>query len=308
MRLSAICSAVAALVLAAPAAAQQRDSDDIIVTAPELEEAARAFAREVSAPPSREDQLARFEDRICPGVVGMGARQGQFLVDRIAQRALQLDLEVGEPNCQANVLVLVTADASTAARAIVEEQRYLMANYGVRENLNTRGSEALQDFVDTPRPVRWWHVSQTETAEGDVLGHTNPYGRMTSSTMQEFRGAEVIRPSMNNFGRLSRPTLQAVRNVVVIVDAQRVGQVRLDALADYIAMVALAQTEPGADTAGYDTILNLFGDVPSGQAGMTAWDLAYLEGLYAGRGNQLDANWQSRTIARRMREDLTTQE
>lgn len=306
MRSGLIVGALAALMLASPAEAQ-RDNDDIIVTAPELEAAARAFAREVSAPPAREDQLSRFEARVCPGVVGLGQRQGQFLVDRIAQRALQLDLPIGQPGCKANVLVLVSGDAGAVARAIVEEQQYLMANYGIQENLSTRGAEALVDFVETPRPVRWWHVSQTQTADGDVLGHTNPYGRTLSPTTQEFRGAEVTRPSMLDFGRLGRPTLQALRNVVVIVDAERVGAVRLDALADYIAMVALAQTEPGADTSGYDTILNLFGDTPAGETGMTNWDLAYLQGLYAGRGNQLNTDWQARTIARRMRDDLTTE-
>lgn len=304
MRLGAICGALAALLLTTPAQAQ-RDNDDIIVTAPELEEAARAFAREVAAPPAREDQLSRFEGRVCPGVLGLNARQGQFVVDRIAQRALQLNLQVGEPGCKANILVIVTADPSSAARALAEEQQFLMANYGLQENLSTRGTEALADFVETARPVRWWHVSQTETADGEVLGHTNPYGRVISPTEQEFRGVEVSRPSMANFGRLSRSTLQAMRNVVAIVDARSASAVRLDALADYIAMVSFAQTEPGADTAGYDTILNLFSATPSGQNGMTDWDLAYLQGLYTGRGNQIDADAQNRTIARRMRDDLT---
>lgn len=307
MRLKAWALFVAVIACAPMAAAQQSDEDDIVVTAPVIEEAARTFAREVSAPPSREDQLARFENRVCPGVVGLGQRQAQFMVDRIAQRALEIDLEVGRPGCKANVLVLVTADGASAARSIVEEQEYLMASDNLRENLNTRGDDALQDFIATSRPVRWWHVAQTETTDGDVLGHTNPYGRTRSTNMQEFRGAEVTRPSGSNFGRLSRRTLQAMRNVVVIIDTQRVGDVRLDALADYVAMVALAQTEPGADTAGYDTILNLFSETRDGQSGMTEWDLAYLQGLYTGRGNALDSTWQSRTIARRMRDDLTSE-
>lgn len=306
MRVGMITGAMCALLLATPAHAQRQDEDDIVVTAPELEEAARAFAREVSTPPARENQLARFEQSICPGVVGLGARQGQYIVDRIAQRALQVELQVGEPGCQANVLVIVTPDAAAAARALAQEELYLMANYGVRENLSTRGAEALTDFVETSRPVRWWHVSQTETADGDVLGHTNPYGRPTGMFSQDFRGAEVTRPQLSNFGRLARTTQQAVRNVVVIVDAQQSAHVRLDALADYIAMVALAQTDPRADTSSYDTILNLFGDVASESAGLTEWDLAYLQGVYAGRGNQLDSGAQTRTIARRMREELTT--
>lgn len=303
MRVLAVCLFLA---IAAPAVAQ--DGPDIVVTAPEVEAAARAFTNAVSAPPSREDQLARFERRVCPGVVGLGRRQAQFIVDRIAQRALDVGLNVGAPGCLANVLVLVTGDAPALARQIAEDQRYLMANYGVQENLNTRGEDALEDFISTDRPVRWWHVSQTETDNGEVLGHTNPYGRMRSPSVQEFRGAEVTRPSTMGFGRLSRPTLQSLRNVVVIVDARRVASVRLDALSDYIAMVALAQTEPGADTAAYDTILNLFSDNPAGEIGMTAWDQAYLEGLYAGRGNALNARWQGNNIARRMRDEIAPEQ
>jgi hypothetical protein len=298
-----------ALMAGVPVAAiaQQQDGPDIVVTAQELEQAARTFAREVSAPPSREDQLARFEHRVCPGVVGLGQRQAQFIADRIAQRALEVDLDVGGSGCKANVLVIVTTDAEGTARAIAEEERFLMANYGLRENLNTRGEAALADFINVARPVRWWHVSQTETLDGDVLGHTNPYGRMLGPDAQEFRGAEVTRPRSMGFGRLSRQTLQSVRNAVIVVDARRAGQVRLDALADYIAMVTLAQTEPDANTAGYDTILNLFSAAPNGEDGMTAWDLAYLQGLYSGDGNALDSTWQARTIARRMRDDLTAQ-
>ncbi|MEZ5973127.1 MAG: hypothetical protein R3C31_15050 [Hyphomonadaceae bacterium] len=302
MRFAAGYSLIAGLVLATPAAAQ--GENDIVVTAPLLEEAARAFAREVAAPPAREDQLTRFESRVCPGIVGLSARQGQFVVDRISQRALELNLEVGTPGCRANILVIVTNNPDGVAQALADEQRYLMANYGMQENLNTRGAEALADFVETNRPIRWWHVSQTQTADGQVLGHTNPYGRLISVFEQEFRGTEVTRQSMANFGRLSRPTLQSVRNVVVIVDATGARNVRVDALADYIAMVSLSQTEPDANTDGYDTILNLFSDPPSGETGMTEWDLAYLQGLYSGRGNQVDASWQNRTIARRMRDEL----
>jgi hypothetical protein len=292
-----------ACLAVAPAIAQTVDSDDIVVTGHQLEDAARAFAGSISTPPARENQLARFNDRICPGVVGLNARQGQYLVDRIAQRALQVGLPVAEPGCRANVLVLVSRDAQGLAASIAEEQRYLVASYGVRENLSTRGDEALADFVMTPRPVRWWHVAQTETTDGDVVGHTNPYGRTTGPSTQEFRGSEVTRVSPLGFGRLARPTLQTVRNVVIIVDAERTGTVRLEALGDYLAMVSLAQLDPNANTAAQPTILNLF--VEGGRmSGMTEWDVAYLAGLYEAPTNAPDSRWQVRDIARTMREEL----
>ncbi|HYD87425.1 MAG TPA: hypothetical protein VEA80_08120 [Vitreimonas sp.] len=308
MRIRAFLGALAlGLLAAAPALAQGAEDDgEIVVTGRQLEDAARAFAGAISAPPARENQLPRFNDSICPGVVGLPARQGQYIVDRIAQRALQVGLRVDEPGCQANVLVLVSRDAGHLAATIAEEERYLVANYGVRENLSTRGSEALEDFVATPRPVRWWHVAQTETTDGDVLGHTNPIGRTTGPSTQEFRGAEVTRVSPTQFGRMARPTLQAVRNVVIIVDAERVGGVRLEALSDYLAMVSLAQLDPSADTSGQATILNLFAD-GAGPNAMTEWDIAYLSGLYQAQANALNARSQVRDIARTMRNELESQ-
>ena len=50
-------------------------------------------------------------------------------------------------------------------------------------------------------------------------------------------------------------------------------------LADYVAMVTLAQNDPDADTGRYASILNVFDD-PETATGLTDWDQAYLRGLY----------------------------
>ena len=54
----------------------------------------------------------------------------------------------------------------------------------------------------------------------------------------------------------------------------------LQQLGDYVAMVAMAQVDPDADTGRFDTILNLFNDPATAPTGLTGWDRAYLEGLY----------------------------
>jgi hypothetical protein len=86
---------LAAVLAASGAAAQEPvDSDAIVVTGRQVQDMARAFADTVSAPPARENQLARFQASICPGVMGLNQRQGQFVVDRLAQRAMALGLHV----------------------------------------------------------------------------------------------------------------------------------------------------------------------------------------------------------------------
>jgi hypothetical protein len=81
----------------------------------------------------------------------------------------------------------------------------------------------------------------------------------------------------------------------------QVSEVSVLQLADYIAMVSLAQIDPKADTSGYATILNVF-DAPQISDSLTDWDLAYLDGLYAAERNhqatQADRNEIANSIRR----------
>ena len=89
---------------------------------------------------------------------------------------------------------------------------------------------------------------------------------------------------------------------IVILDVSKMPEdVTILQLADFIAMVTLAQIDPEADTSAYASILNVFED--SGAAvSLTSWDLAYLEGLYnaeAGAANRRAGRSEvSRSIGR----------
>ncbi|MEQ1492852.1 MAG: hypothetical protein ABL932_20090, partial [Terricaulis sp.] len=157
------------------------------------------------------------------------------------------------------------------------------------------GRGPLEDFTTSTAPVRWWHVNQTVSADGQELGTDASGG-----------GSQVIRggppPS-----RVRRATRQDFLRVLIIVDARQAQGVQLQALADYLAMVSLAQLSPDGHTVGTPTILNLFTDRDAGgvvPTGMTEWDEAYLEGLYTARRTAPREIWQQRDIARTMTEQL----
>lgn len=286
-----------ALALVASSAFAQTASpapeDEIVVTA--QRQLLRDFVGELSVEPNSEDQIARWDRRICPSVAGLPARQAQYIVDRIAYRAYGVDLETGEPGCRVNVLVIVTRDSDVIARSLFEDYGNVVAAVG-DEDGNTRGREALMDFVETPRTVRWWHVAQTVTENGQVMGGSN--ARAGGSGI---RNAPVSRVS--DPGRLRRSTRQDFNRVLIIVDATRAQGVQFEALSDYIAMVALAQLDPTADTREYPTILNLFTDRAAGRnapASMTEWDEAYLTGLYGAPRQARNSRQQENAIARSM--------
>jgi hypothetical protein len=130
-----------------------------------------------------------------------------------------------------------------------------------------QGHSALRRFQTTERPVRWWNVSiPVEEDTGAIAvrlpGEVPPWLNL--------RGAG---------GLLTTTIVNDSKRAFVIVDIDRINGVNLAQLADYLAMVSLAQINPDADTSGYATVLNLF-DAPEENSGLTQWDMAYLQGLY----------------------------
>ena len=62
----------------------------------------------------------------------------------------------------------MTAESDQFARQLFEQDRTLFAYYQTN-GVSTLGQQALDDFLSTPRAVRWWHVSQTYGSDGIAL-------------------------------------------------------------------------------------------------------------------------------------------
>lgn len=270
-------------------AGAQTPEPEIVVTAASRQQT-QAFVSQMAAVPNTADQLGRWDEAICVGVAGLPARQGQFVADRIAQRAFAVGLEPGASGCRPNVTVVVAPDGNAMAQQMFDNEPSLFA-HRYESGISTLGQAALTSFIATPRPVRWWHVTRTVSADGEILSSEN-----TSNGAGGF-SSEVVRSSGS---RLSSTTRQDFARVVIIVDGRSAGRVQLAALADYVAMVTLAQINPAAETADFPTIMNLFSDQGTPPAQLTQWDLAYLSGLYSTNREAASPTAQIIDIARRM--------
>lgn len=256
--------------------------DDVIVTGRSLDTMIRNFVDQV-AEPNRRRGLARWDDAICVGVSNLQADAAQYLADRISTVAEDLGLRPGAPGCTPNILVIATDDAEALARTLVSERRraFRMGGAGM-----DRGGDALEDFVETDRPVRWWQMAMpvdSETGQRMVRLAGDCTGALCAGGNDSVL---AFAPQYNVFAS-SRLRTQIVDNLiraVVIVDVDQVQDVSILQLADYIAMVSLAQIDPDADTSGYASILNVFDD-PAGSTSLTSWDQAFLGGLYAAERN-----------------------
>ena len=284
----------AAALLAAPqsAPAAQTSSavqapvrlEDVVVDARRLEESTEAYVDLVAAP-ARRRGLARWKDGLCVGVANMEVETAQYLADRVSDVARGLGLRAHEPDCHPSVLIIATSDGPAFTEAFVAMRPRLFRVGGAGMD---RGSAELRDFIREDRPVRWWHVSlpvDSETGEtvvrlpGWVSGSGAAGGN--ESTAQEYAPNTAVASA----SRLTTQYVDVLKRVFIIVDVDRLNGASLQQLGDYVAMLAMAQVDPDADTDRFDTILNLFDDPSVAPTGLTGWDRAYLEGLYA-RGSE----------------------
>lgn len=260
----------------------------VVVTARSPEEtraAATAFVGAISAQ-SGNGRLARWDRKICPGVVGMKAEYAQPLIDRISVVAIQVGLDVAPPGCKPDIVIIATDAADAMAADLVAETPKAFAKY---DSGLSRGRKALKAFVESDDPVRWWHVTRRVMADGQ----------------QYDRGSSV---PVRGIGRLRSTTRDDFDHAVIIIDVTRTGVLRFPALTDYVAMVALAQIEPGGETAGVSSVLNLFRDRDAGLTpaeSLTDWDLAYLKGLYAARRDVERGATQEQDVVRSVTDTLT---
>ncbi|HYD28274.1 hypothetical protein [Brevundimonas sp.] len=297
MIVGALLAAVLAAQQVAPPAPVPADDpvrlEDVVVDARRLEAAAEEYVDLVAAPAGRRG-LARWHDGVCVGVANLENGVSQQLADQVSDVARGLGLRAHEPPCHPSVLIIATTDAARFAEDFVAVRPVL---FRVGSPGMDRGKAALRDFTTEERPVRWWHVSlpidsQTGMPVIRMPGEVNGDGVGPGAAMDYAPITNVNSPS-----RLSSQYVDVLKRVFIIVDVDRLNGATAQQLGAYLAMVALAQVDPDADTSQFDTILNLFDDPAAAPPGLSGWDQAYLEGLYGSGSESHRINQRSQVQA-----------
>lgn len=258
---------------------------DIVVEA-RNEAVIRDFVKRL-ADPTPTHQLPRWDRQICTGVIGLDTAQAEMMNDRIAQVANSVRLRSGKPGCSPTILIVVSPQADTVAKSVADK-------YPI--TLRKEGSARLDRFRQPKQPVRWIGT----TFEGGATNASptlNGYfkdGALPSGASSGYTGYAT---------RLGAITRGIVSSMLVIVDPSQIGSVKLDALSDYLAMVALARPALGRP-APATSILSLFTTAPAAAApaSITRFDQDYLRGLYTTSPDQ-DASGQASSIARSMKSE-----
>ena len=282
----AFCSQAVAQTPPVPEAQDQPTTlPDVVVSGDDLERLAQTFVEGLAAP-ARDRGLARWETKICLGAVNFRPEMAHQLIGHISDVAQEIGVELGEPDCEPNVVIVGTEDGRELASALVGQNRRQFRYGYTRSN---RGSRALQEFQTSEAAVRWWHISL-------------PYIAGTNQVAIRLPGkGPAPWPCRRRWGEryCDQVTDRLVRSLI-IVDLTTLPEMSFNQLGDYLAVLTLAQVDPRTDFTPFNTVLNVI-EHPGSVDGLTDWDLNYLQALYAGKAQRLDAEEQAAALAERMR-------
>ncbi len=226
-------------------------------------------------------RLARWAEPVCPTTVGLPPAFDDFISGHVKAVATDVGAEAGAKGCKTNVLILITPKAEAFTRQVVAlKARQLASGRWGMDRSN------LQAFAAGDRPVHWFYVADTAQ---DIGGSVNTVNAATISAASVGSGLDKFlnnsaspgAPSYSDVvpSRLKPSGDEAFSEIVIVVDASRIAGLSAGQVGDYLSMVALSHVRAEESFSEIDTILNLFVNT-SKPAGLTAWDMAYLSGLY----------------------------
>ncbi|WP_377922769.1 hypothetical protein [Alteraurantiacibacter palmitatis] len=201
--------------------------------------------------------LARFEDRLCAGIVGLQADAAMLMIDRIRDNAHQLGIRLHEDGCQPNFVVIFSDDSQVTMRSVVDR------------------NPAIFQFVPPAERRRL-----LAPAPVHVFSHVEP---RTRDGMPIARERNLVSPPVSRqqmaHSLIYTTTRRDITSVTIVFDSREVVGMSVGQLADYATMRGLAETQVPGEVP-LNSILTLFNPEGPYPESLTEFDRAYLRALY----------------------------
>lgn len=242
--------------------------------------------------------LARFEEKICPGIVGLKGDQAARLLQLLRDNVVALGGKLAAPGCTANATVIFVAQPVDFVRKLaVREPGYF--------DLPPR---AIDRFTAKARPVVSWHVTETRGRDGSELGSSDKVADKKRKILNTQASLDVPMDATVNRNvaatRLYTNTREDMLFGFAVIDAAQLEGKTLTQLSDLATLHLLLDVKQDAKAANPASILSLFDERPEGAVappGLSQFDRAMVEGLYQPQENNRTAAQQFSQIATAIR-------
>jgi hypothetical protein len=277
------------LLIAAPVAAQDPSGQTITVTGDRLdEEERRRQAREfveTHAVETRIGQYARWHEPICVRTWGLPLEMNAHISIRVMDIAERLGISTNRAElCRPNVRIGFTTSPQTMIRAAARRNQLIVGFHYASES---------RRIMQVRQPVQAWYVTSTRG-----FNSRNASGAIGQETIDV---AGQPGPGGVAGSRLVSGASSGLSHVLIFADVGVAEGQEVDAVAELMAFLALAQTPVAEECHPSDTIVNMMNPACPPErrpVALTGADAAYLRALYT---------MNSETIAQRQRGALVNQ-
>ena len=274
------------------AVAQNPPPESVTVTGTKSREVMRGFVDSTAAPTHLLGKIARWETPICPYAVGVKPGAVDFVVARVKEVAEKVGAPVStDGKCKFNIEIVFTKTPQALLDDMKKNQPGLLGFHG--------GSEERDRLATFKRPIQAWYSTATQ----DLRGKTEVDSARTTSIGQGLlvmapceiikgnggRGPNAVcwryMPGVQKAevtgSRIGSGLRSTLHHIVIVVDPRQVAGEELDAVSDYIAMMALTQLGSLDNCQTLPSIVNLLPKGCTSRTGrLSETDLGYLRGLY----------------------------
>lgn len=262
-----------AAIAPAAVAAEPAQNETIVVVGEDEEQRRRElkdFVRELGVA-NGERTVARWVDPVCPTVTGLEPAHAAIVEARVRAIAREVGARVGKKRCEPNIVIAFSGDGGALARAIRSKAPARLSEVPVTNR---------SSLFEGRAPIRWWYSTESRDSSGIAASSILPPWTAGNSAA----GGSVLPMNddssvLNHYNPslVSTRTMRALQAATVLVDANLAEGQTLSSIADYVALVALAEIQLDARPA--NSVLSLFSS-PDGPRRMSSRDQAFLDALY----------------------------
>jgi hypothetical protein len=274
-----------------------------------MQKEAQAFVQSYTATTPELAQVARWLSPICVQVSGLTPDQSAQVARRIGKVAEGVGMHVLSTGCTANIEVVFTDQPQRFMDRVADTREEILGYYhrSERNKLKT-----------VTRPIQAWYVTGTRGRGGSTnvglvfANHGGDVPLNGTSAVQSHR--EVIddpeNPRPAACGDSAHFTIclsSVLRNVLVVVDSNKVKGQDVGLVADYLSMLTLSRPRSLDGCSQLSSVIDALSPTCQNRStpdGLTPADAAYLTSLYTA-DTEANGTHQESDIAARMASILT---
>ena len=272
---------LAFLLLPLAASAQNKKEPESVTVTGQAEqtrtEIMRGFARSYAAPAMITGKLARWTSPICPHIIGLPPDEEMAVSERIKKDAKLVGAPVqARQACKPNVTVAFATNPQELMTKLVENHWDLARTiFG-----DIDGQIQARKLSKIASPIQAWYNTTTR----DLRDFPGSEESLMTDRCGPSTPCYVVQGSSLDDGLKS-----VFSNVFVVVDLGKVVGRKMGTIADYVAMLALSQTDAFATCRNMPSITNFLTpdcDASLKTATLSDADLAFLRGVYKTNGGE----------------------